>query len=311
MENKQIVVASRSFGRVSPDGPKMLQQAGFELVYLPGEKSAGDELAELIVVPSVVGVIAGGEPITAEMIARATNLKVIAMHGVGLSHIDQAAAQDRNVIVKAVPGGNANAVADLTWGLMIAVARKITEADASMRRGEYGKFFGTSVNDKTLGIVGFGAIGQAVAKRASGFDMKVLAYDVYKNEDAAGRLNAQFAPLDTLLAESDFITLHVPLLDATTHLINVNTLALMKETTILINVSRGAVVDDEALYNALVEGNIAGAGIDVYVKEPPPQDYCLFKAPNCVFTPHIGGRTKETIEYIGIETAKNILEILK
>ena len=311
MKYNQIVVASRSFGRISPEGPEMLQQAGFQLAYLPNVKSIGEELTELMSYSATVGVIAGGEPITAEMIAGSPNLKVIAMHGVGLSHIDQAAAQQKNVVVKAVPGGNAEAVADLTWGLMFTVARKIAEADASMRRGEYGKFFGTSINDKTLGIVGFGAVGQAVARRASGFNMKILAYDVYKNEEAAALLNAQFVSLETILAESDFITLHVPLMDTTIKLINKDTIALMKETSILVNVSRGAVVDDDALYNALVEGRIAGAGIDVYVKEPPPQDFCLFKAPNCVFTPHIGGRTLETIEHIGIETAKNILTVLK
>lgn len=272
MKGRQVVVAARSIGRVEPTG---------------------------------------AEPITAEMIAEAANLRIIAMHGVGLNHIDQEAAEARGIVVKAVPGGNADAVADLTWGLMFAVSRRIAEADAAVRQGEWGKFIGHSVSKKTLGIVGFGAIGKAVARRASGFSMVLLAYDVLTDEATAQSLNVEYVSLDTLLEQSDFVTLYVPLMDATRGLIGERELAMMKPSAVLVNVSRGGVVDEQALCHALHEGSIAGAGIDVYSEEPIAADHGLLQAPNCVLTPHIGGRSVETIRHIGIETARNILEALQ
>jgi D-3-phosphoglycerate dehydrogenase / 2-oxoglutarate reductase len=308
--SKKVIVAARTFGRGDPEGANMLKQAGLELVYLPEKGTAHDEILALMKDPESVAIVAGGEPITAEMIAFSPNLKVIAMHGVGLNQIDQRAAADRGIVVKAVPGGNAEAVADLTIGLMIAAARHIVEADTSIRKGEWGTFVGSSINDKTIGIVGFGTIGQAVARRASGFNMKVLAYDVFRNEEAASILHATFVDLDSLLAQSDFITLHVPLTPETTKLVDERALSLMKKSAILVNISRGGVIDETALYNALKEGRIAAAAVDTFSKEPLPSDHVLRSAPHCILTTHMGGRTRESARFIGIEVAKNILESL-
>jgi D-3-phosphoglycerate dehydrogenase len=298
---------TRNHGQGDPEGASMLKQAGMELVYLPGKGNAHDEILALMKNPESVAVVAGGEPITSEMIAVSPNLKVIAMHGAGLNHIDQRAAAERGIVVKAVPGGNAEAVADLTIGLMIAAARHIVEADASIRKGEWGTFVGSSINDKTIGIAGFGAIGQAVARRASGFAMKILAYDVFRNEDVASKLHVTFVDLDTLLAQSDFITLHVPLTPETTKLIDERAISLMKKSAILVNISRGGVIDEIALCKALKEDRLAAAAIDTFSKEPLPSEHVLRSAPHCILTTHMGGRTRESARFIGIEVAKIIL----
>jgi D-3-phosphoglycerate dehydrogenase / 2-oxoglutarate reductase len=305
--SRKVIVAARTFGRGDPEGADMLKQAGLELVYLPEKGTAHDEILALMKDPGAVAIVAGGEPITAEMIALSPNLKVIAMHGSGLNHIDQHAAAERGIVVRAVPGGNAEAVADLTIGLMIAAARHIVEADASIRKGEWGTFVGSSIHDKTIGIIGFGAIGQAVARRASGFNMQVLAYDVFRNEEAASKLHATFVDLDNLLAQSEFITIHVPLTPETTRLIDERAFSLMKKGAILVNVSRGGVVDETALCKALKEDRIAAAAVDTFSKEPLPSDHVLRSAPHCILTTHMGGRTRESARFIGIEVAKNIL----
>lgn len=304
---RKVIIAARTFGRSDSEGANLLKQAGLELVYLPEKASAHEEISTLMQDRECVAIIAGGEPITGEMIVSSPNLKVIAMHGAGLNHIEQKAAAQRGIVVKAVPGGNAEAVADLTIGLMIAAARHIVEADAAIREGEWGTFVGTSINDKTIGIVGFGAIGQAVARRTTGFNMKVLAYDLFRNEDAASQLHATYVDLDTLVKQSEFITLHVPLTPETTNMINEHALNSMKKTAVLVNISRGGVINETDLCNALKEGRIAAAAVDTFSKEPLPADHILRTAPHCILTTHMGGRTYESARFIGIEVAKHIL----
>ena len=257
-----------------------------------------------------VAVVSGGKAITGDIIEASPGVRVIAMHGLGLSHIDCETATQRGILVKAVPGGNAQAVADLTWGLILAVSRHICEADAAVRSGDWSsKFIGYGLDKKTLGIIGFGAIGQAVAKRAQGFEMAVLAYDVVSYPDIAKSLAATFVDLDTLVGNSDIMTVHVPFGEATRNLISEPEFGRMKASAILINTSRGGVVNEEALCKCLEGGLIAGAGVDVFTEEPVPVNHCLVKAPNCVLTPHIGARTVETIRHMGVETARNILDV--
>lgn len=304
----KVVIAARTFGRIDPAGADMLRNAGLTLEYLPGKAPAGEEIARLLKDPQSVAMIAGGEPITSEMISKAPNLKVIAMHGAGLNHIDRQAAAERNILVRGVPGGNAEAVADLTFGLLLAAARHIAEADAAVRRGEWGAFMGRAVAGKTVGIVGFGAIGQAVARRANGFGMKILAYDVILNQDAAQALGVEFASLETLLDQADYLTLHVPLTPETTNLIDRQALHRMKPTAILVNIARGGVVDEVALCQALQAGELAGAAVDTFAKEPLPAEHCFRSAPNLLLTPHVGGRTVESTAAIGVEAARIVLE---
>jgi D-3-phosphoglycerate dehydrogenase len=310
--HNQVIVAAKSFGRAQPQGADMLRHAGLRLVYLTGEKSAHEELSTLMHQEDTVAVIAGAEPIDASMIKASPNLKVIAMHGVGLNHIDQQTAKTCGVEVKAVPGGNAEAVADLAWGLFFAVARKIVIADKAVRSGDWQeKCMGTSINDKTLGIIGFGAIGQAVARRAQGFRMRILAYDVFQNKIAAKSLNANYVSLPELLKNSDFISMHVPLMELTINMIDESELRSMRSSAIIVNTSRGGVINEDALFKALEQGWITGAGLDVFCEEPLPKDHRLINLSNCVLTPHIGARTNETVREIGIKTAENILTILR
>lgn len=307
----QIVVAAKSFGRAEPEGAEMLKRAGFSLSYLPEKGSAHDELAGMMRDERTVAVVAGAEAITGEMIQNSPNLRVIAMHGVGLSHIDCESASRRGIQVKAIPGGNAQAVADLTWALILAVSRHICEADSAVRRGDWsGRFIGFGLDHKTIGIIGFGAIGQAVAKRATAFDMMVLAHDIISYPEAARAVGATFTNLDSLLCSSDIITVHVPFGDGTRNLIGEAEFGRMKHTCVLVNTSRGGVVDEKALCKYLKEGLIGGAGVDVFAEEPLPPTHCLVSAPNCVLTPHIGARTRETIRFMGLETARNILSVL-
>jgi phosphoglycerate dehydrogenase-like enzyme len=210
------------------------------------------------------------------------------------------------------PGSNADAVADMTWGLMLAVARKITRADALVRSGRWQTLGGVSLYEKTLGILGFGAIGQAVARRAVGFRMRVLAgnRNPQKYQPIAESMGVQLVPLETLLAESDFLTIHLPLTDETRAMISHQQLGMMKQGAILINTSRGAVVDEKALCCALQDAWIGGAGLDVFDTEPLPQDSCLRYATNCVLTPHIAARAVESDRFVGIHAARVVLDAL-
>ncbi len=288
----------------------VLENAGFEVLYeeYPNE----DRLVELV--KDVEAIIVRSKPkVTRKVIEAAPKLKVIGRAGVGLDNIDLGMAKERGIKVVNSPGASSRSVAELAIALIFNVARKIAFADRKMREGVWAKkqCLGTELEGKTLGVVGFGRIGYQVAKIARALGMKVLLYDPYPNEERAKEVGGRFAPLEELLRESDVVTLHVPLVDATYHLINEERLKLMKPTAILINAARGAVVDTEALVKALREGWIAGAGLDVYEEEPLPKDHPLTKLDNVVLTPHIGASTEEAQMRAGVQVAEQIVEILK
>jgi glyoxylate reductase len=233
------------------------------------------------------------DPLTANVLAQCPLLRGIHQIAVGLDNVDVAAATARGIVVTNTPGVLTEATADLTWALLLATARRLPEAERFLRAGTWRRWdvdllCGADVHGRTLGLVGFGRIGQAVAARAQGFGMRVL-YTSRSDAPAevAARLGARRLPLDALLRESDFVSLHVPLTPATTHLIGVEQLCGMKRSAFLINTARGAVVDERALVAALEEGLIAGAGLDVFEHEPqvPPE---LLALPNVVLLPHVG-----------------------
>ncbi|BAD86155.1 D-3-phosphoglycerate dehydrogenase [Thermococcus kodakarensis KOD1] len=289
---------------------EVLKNAGFEVVY--EEYPDEDRLVELV--KDVDAIIVRSKPkVTRKVIEAAPKLKVIGRAGVGLDNIDLKAAEERGIKVVNSPGASSRSVAELAIGLIFAVARKIAFADRKMREGVWAKkqCMGIELEGKTIGVVGFGRIGYQVAKIANALGMKVLFYDPYPNEERAKEVGGKFADLETLLKESDVVTLHVPLVDATYHLINEERLKLMKPTAILINAARGAVVDTDALVKALQEGWIAGAGLDVFEEEPLPADHPLTKLDNVVLTPHIGASTVEAQMRAGVEVAEKIVEALK
>ncbi len=257
------------------------------------------------------------DKIDAEVMDAAPNLKVISTYSVGFDHIDIEAATKRGIYVTHTPGVLTDAVAEFTVGLLLAVTRKIVDADKIVRGGQWDKpwnpFFltGPELKGKTLGIVGLGRIGRAVAKKVKGFEMKVIYYDVYRNEKAEKELGVEYADLETLLKTSDFVSLHVPLLKETYHMIGEKELKMMKPTAYLINTARGAVVDTDALVKALKEGWIAGAALDVFEQEPLPPDHPLTKLDNVILAPHIASATIEARRKMAELAANNLVAVLK
>jgi D-3-phosphoglycerate dehydrogenase len=254
--------------------------------------------------------VVGLQRMTEKVLDAATRLKVIGRCGVGLDNIDLKAAGARGIPVVYTPGANAQAVADLTFGFMLALARKIPQADRMTRSGQWKRIMGNDVWGKTLGIFGLGQIGFNVAKRAQGFDMKVIAYDLFENLPLAEELGIEYKSKAEILRDADFISLHLPLNPETLGFISDGDLRAMKKSAILVNTSRGGIVDEKALYLALKEGTIAGAALDVFEHEPPGKTP-LVELDNFIGSPHIGGVTTEAIERIGMTVARDIVLVLK
>ncbi len=246
---------------------------------------------------------------------REPQLKVVSNFAVGFDNVDVPAASKRGVAVCNTPGVLTNATADATWSLLMAAARRIVEGVDYVRAGRWQTWgptllLGQEVTGATLGIVGFGRIGKEVAKRARGFDMRVLVYDTYRDEAAERELGAEFRPLDDLLQESDFVTLHVALTDETHHLMDARAFSLMKPTAVLVNAARGPVVDTDALVAALRDGTIFAAGLDVTDPEPLPADHPLVSLPNCTIVPHTASGTVQTRDAMATLAARNLLAVL-
>jgi glyoxylate reductase len=251
-----------------------------------------------------------------ELMERAPQLRMVANVAVGYDNIDLAAATARGIWVSNTPGVLTEATADLTWALILATSRRVVEGDKRTRDGKF-KFFalltflGAEVSGKTLGIVGMGQIGRAVARRARGFDMPILYHQRHKLEDREEQeLGATYVSLEELLAEADFVSLHVPLSERTRHLIGSAELKSMKPTAHLINASRGPVVDEQALVRALQRGEIAGAGLDVYEQEPAVSPG-LIDLDNVVHLPHVGSATLQTRRKMASLAAENLLAGLR
>jgi len=253
------------------------------------------------------------DKIDVEVFDVAPNLEIIAQFAVGYDNIDIKEATKRGIYVTNTPGVLTETTADFAWALLMTVARRVVEADKYIRSGKWKvgwhptMILGRDVYGATLGIVGVGRIGAAVAKRARGFDMKILYYDVIRRPDLEKTLGLAFADLDTLLQKSDFVSIHVPLMKKTYHLIDERKLKLMKKTACLINNSRGSVVDEKALYKALAEGWIAGAALDVFEQEPTSVDNPLLELDNVVVSPHISSSSHETRSRMAEMVAENLI----
>jgi len=250
--------------------------------------------------------------VTAETLAGADRLKVIGRAGVGVDNVDVPAATQKGVVVLNSPEGNTMAATEHTWALLLALARKVSLADASMRQGQWDRkrFTGTELYGKTLGVIGLGKIGGAVARRGQGFEMDVIAFDPFVTQEHAARLGIRLVGLDELLQTADFVTIHVPKTKDTADLINAERLAMMKPTARLINCARGGVVNEQALADAVSTGVIAGAAVDVFSTEPPAADNpLLVAAATCaqlLLTPHLGASTEEAQVKVAIDVAEQI-----
>ncbi|MEM2904671.1 MAG: hydroxyacid dehydrogenase [Candidatus Bathyarchaeia archaeon] len=253
--------------------------------------------------------------VTEQLIVHAPRLKVVGRHGVGVDNVDVRAATRHGVVVVYTPEANAEAVADYTIGLVVAVARRIVEADRALRaeagwKARY-ELIGSDVHGKTLGIIGLGRIGLRVARRARGFDMRLLAYDPYVTAAAASQVGAELVNLRTLLRKSDIVTIHVPLTEETRHLLGRSELNTMKPGAILVNASRGGVVDEDALIEALTSGRLGGAGLDVFEKEPVSSANPLLSMRNVVVSPHMAAHSKESLREMAVTVAGDVVRVLK
>jgi len=248
----------------------------------------------------------------AELLAAAKNLKIIARAGVGVDNVDLDAATKQGIVVMNTPDGNTIATAEHTFGLMLALARFIPEGEMSMRAGKWDRksFVGVELRGKTLGIIGFGRIGRAIAKRALAFEMTVVAYDPYIPADIAADLGVELLSLDDLYARADFITLHSLITDETRGMINKTSIAKMKKGVRIINAARGALINDDDLAEAIKSGAVAGAAVDVYAEEPPPATHPLVGLPGVVHTPHLAASTADAQVNVAIDAAKEVVDAL-
>lgn len=295
---------------IHDDGVKILREAGY-IVDLRTSITAS-ELVDAVGDFDAI-VVRSRTKVTDRVLEAGKRLKAVARAGVGLDNIDLIAAERLGIIVINSPEAPSNAVAELVLGLMLSLARRIPEADASMKKGEWIKkqFTGMELKGKTLGIIGFGRIGYQLAKKAGALGMRVLTYDIVieKLMEFVEEAGAVAVDLDELLGSSDFVTVHVPLLPQTEHMIGAEEMSAMKDSAYLINVARGGVVDEEALRKALVNGKLAGAALDVY-EEEPPRDNSLTGLKNVVSLPHIGAATVEAQRANSTIVAEKLIKIL-
>ena len=288
---------------------EILREAGIEVLVRTRQNE--EQLAALAA--DVDGIIVrSASQITARVLAAGRRLKVVGRAGVGVDNVDVPAATARGVVVMNTPFGNTTSAAEHTVAMLMALARNIPRADQKLRAGDWDKksFTGVELEGKTLGVVGLGKIGQKVARAALGLEMRVLAYDPFVTAERAAELGVEVAPLEAVLAQADFLTLHVPLNDKTRNLIGAEAIAKMKPAARIVNVSRGGVVDEAALCAALQAGKLAGAALDVFSREPLT-DSPLFGLPNVVVTPHLGASTEEAQERVAEDVARQFVTFFK
>lgn len=292
-----------------PIGVRMLEDSGAEVTLLADDDRP--RLKELLPDYDAL-VVRSMTKVTRDVLEAGKNLKVVGRAGIGVDNVDVQAATELGILVVNAPTANLISATEHTFALLLALVRRIPAAQRSLSSEEWNRkgFVGVELQDKTLGVIGFGRIGQQVAHRASAFDMEVLASDPYIDASAAGKLDVEMVELDDLLARADVVTLHVPLTDGTKNLLTAERIRAMKKGAILVNCARGGVLDEEALLDALNDEHLAGAALDVFAQEPP-SDYTLMQHPKVVATPHIGAQTREAQERIATQTAKMVLAALK
>jgi len=289
---------------------EILEKNGLKVTYEP--EITPEQIAEKIGTFEVV-VVRSRTKMTRELVEKADKCQIIARVGVGLDNIDQEAAKEKNIKVINAVEGAITAVAELVIGLMLSMAREIPRADREIRNGNWIKkeLMGTELKGKYLGIVGLGNIGKRLGRLARALNMNIIGYDVTPIDDEFSKeVGLMKADLDTLLSSADYVSFHVPLLDSTRHMINAEKLKMMKNTARIINTARGGVIDEEALYNSLKEGSLAGAALDVFEVEPATGNK-LITLPNFIATPHMGAQTKEAQLLAANIIAEKIIQILR
>ena len=305
----KVLVTPRSYGKTDPVVFEMLQAAGLDVVRNDtGNLFSKEQMLEKI--SDCDGVIVGVDPLDKDVIAAAPKLKAIAKYGTGVDNIDLDAAKERGIKVSVTAGANSDAVADCAFGMLIAMARKLTLIDDECRKKNWKKITTKDVSGATLGVVGMGAIGKLMIRRAQGFDMRVLAYDPFWDEAFAEKYGVIRAELDDIFKQADFISLHVPLIPSTREMVGVEQLKMMKNDAVLINCARGELIDENALLNALEQGEIGGAALDVFVKEPP-EDPRWYTLNNVLLGSHCAASTTGASLNMGRMATANLIRDLE
>nr|WP_310617689.1 phosphoglycerate dehydrogenase [Pantoea cypripedii] len=303
----KVICTSPSFAKYDATPVTTLQQQGFELITLPADaplSALEPHLAE------TVAMIVAFTDVNEELLSKAPQLKIVCKHGVGVDNINLDATRTRGIYVTNVPDANKHAVADFAFALILNSARQVTQAAVETRAGHWPRIFATDVYGKTLGIVGLGNIGKQVALRAKGFNMRVIAFDFYPDAKFAAEHGIEFVDMEQLTEASDFITLHTPLTNETRNLFDAARIKRMKKSAFLINVSRGGVVNEQDLFQALQDNVIAGAAADVFEQEPLAE-HPLFTLSNFIPTSHIAGYTDGAISAIGERCVMQIVQCIK
>ncbi len=301
----KVMIFPSSFGKFSKEPEQILTDAGLSFTKFFKAGMTEDEVIEKL--QGYDAVILGLEPMTAKVMKACPQLKVVSRYGVGMDNVDQAAAKELGIKTFNTPGANANAVADYTFGMILDLARSISTANRDLKRGEWNKYTGYPVYGSTLGIIGLGAIGKGMARRAKGFHMRVMAYDVYWDEAFVQEYGVEKASLEEIYEQADFITLHTALTPQTRDMISMEQLKKMKPTAFVINCARGGLVNEADLAEALKAGEIAGAGIDAFCSEPPTGSP-LLEMDNVIAAPHIAGSSIDGINTMACMSARNCVK---
>ena len=306
----KVLITATSFSEVTSEPEERLLAAGYEIAHNPyGRPMTGEELAPLL--EGVDGCAAGVDDFSAAAFTLADKLQVVARHGAGIDQVDIAECTRKGIVVANVPGANAEAVADMSLALMLAVARHIPEGDRTTKAGKWVNTYGADLHKATVGLLGMGRIGKGVARRCRGFDARVLAYDPYFDEEFAAKFGVERAEsLEQVMTDSDFVSIHMPSNEQTRGIIDAEKIALMKPTGILVNTARGAVVNEDALADALEAGRIFGAGLDVYAAEPPT-DSRLLRCERAVTMPHVSSNTTDALLAMGNGVVDAIMAVFK
>lgn len=309
MAHETVLVTTRSFGREIPQPMERLKRQGVRI--LEWREGSGLDEADLRAkVAQTDAWIVAFHPIGSALLDAAPRLRIIAKHGVGVDNIDISAATARGIVVATAPGANDQAVADLTMALLLSLLRRIPEASASVKTGRWERFLGCGLSGKVMGILGLGRIGQNVARRARGFGVELIGADPLWPDEAARDLGIRRVDPDHLLAQADIISLHAPLTAETTGLVGEAAIAAMKPGVWIVNTSRGRVVDEKAMYEALETGKVAGYATDVFEHEPPVGSP-LLALPNVIATPHMGTHTRESLQLMGDRVVDAVLRVFR
>jgi D-3-phosphoglycerate dehydrogenase len=310
LKNCRLLVTPTSYGKNDGRLKMELEAQVGEVIYNPtGKPLTSDEVANLL--PGIDGYIAGLDGIDANALQKADRLKVIARYGVGVDNVDLVTAKEKGIVVTNTPGANSVSVAELALGLMLALARRIPEAVEAVHQGKWPRYAGISLEGKTVGLLGLGAIGKQLTRRLSGFDCRILAYDPFADGIFAKENRVELATVEEVIAQADFVSLHLPLLPETRCLVNNDFLNRMKKGSFLINTSRGEVIDEEALLQALQSGHLRGAGLDAFTVEPPNPGNPLLALPQVIATPHLGAQTDGATSNMGWLAMRDCLAVLR